>query len=311
MKESNSKLKPTVAVVGPGALGTLFAARFAQAGIATLLLDHRPARAAQLSESGLVLRKGNTEARLHIPVTADPAMLAQVDYVLLLVKSYQTEDAAAVLAEHLPDNAAVLTLQNGLGNVEILQAHLGTMRVWGGTTAQGALLEASGIVVDTGEGPTVIGRPDGCHDARTEQFAGLLLQAGFSVAITDDLPAALWSKVILNAAINPVGALTRLRNGELAATDYTLKLMTAAAREAANIALKHGVKLPETDWRARLLTVCQATANNRNSMLQDVLNNRRTEVDAINAAIVRIADQQNMPAPINRSLWYLIKGLTG
>ncbi|MEI7831719.1 MAG: 2-dehydropantoate 2-reductase [bacterium] len=306
-----SSTKPTVAIIGPGALGTLFAARFAQAGIATMLLDHRPARAQQLNESGLSLRKGTAETHVHVPVSADPTKLADIDYVLLLVKSYQTEDASATLAEYLPKNAAVLTLQNGLGNVESMQAHLGPQRVWGGTTAQGALLEAPGIVTDTGEGPTVIGRPDGIKDARTEPFATLLLQAGFSVAITDDLSAALWSKVILNAAINPVGALTRLRNGELAATDYTLKLMTATAREAAKIALKHGVKLPETDWRTRLLTVCQATANNQNSMLQDVLNCRQTEIDAINAAIVRIADQHQIPAPINRSLWYLIKGLTG
>ncbi len=303
--------KPKIAVIGPGALGTLFAARFALARIPTLLFDHRAERAQLLNKSGLVLRKGEVESHVKVPVTADPALLKDVEFVLLLVKSYQTEDAAATLAEHLPDTAAVLTLQNGLGNVEILQAHLGSDRVWGGTTAQGALLEEPGVVTDMGDGPTVIGRLTDMLDGRTQLLAHLLLSAGFATAITDELQAALWNKVILNAAINPVGALTRLRNGELASNDDTLKMMTAAAREAANIALKHGIKLPETDWRARLLTVCQATANNRNSMLQDVLNNRRTEIDAINGAIVRIADQHRLKAPINRSLWYLLKGLAG
>ena len=173
---------------------------------------------------------------------------------------------------------------------------------------KGALLETAGVVRDTGGGPTMLGRLDGKADARQDDLCQWLLQAGFAAAITTDLPSALWNKVILNAAINPLGALTRLRNGQLAQND-SLQLMTAAAREASAVARAHGVPITEDDWRARLLTICQATAQNINSMLADVLQHRHTEINAINGAIVRIAEQHHLQTPVNRTLWYLIKTL--
>lgn len=107
-------------------------------------------------------------------------------------------------------------------------------------------------------------------------------------------------------SINPVAALTRLRNGALAEHEPSLALMTAAAREAHAIARRHGVAIPRQDWRARLQTVCRATAPNVNSMLADVLQGRRTEIDAINGAVVRLAAAHKTPVVVNRTLWSLI-----
>lgn len=305
IKQSPTKL----AIVGPGALGTLFAARLALAGMSVLLVDYRPERACLLREQGIRLLEASGERMVRVPVTVDPHELTDVDAALIFVKAYQTEQAAAMLADCLPPGAVALTLQNGLGNVETLQLHLGQDRVFGGTTAQGALLEAPGVVRDTGSGPTVIGRSDGHADHRLDELAQMLLLAGFSVSITMDLQAAIWTKAILNAAINPVAALTRLRNGQLAEHEPSLKVMTAAAREAYTTARKHGVKLVRQDWRARLQTVCQATAPNINSMLQDVLHHRRTEIDALNGAITRIAEQHKQSITVNRTLWYLVSTL--
>lgn len=306
---SNAQEMPKLAVVGPGALGTLFTARLAIAGVPVVLLDYRPERAQALQASGLCVCETTGEQRTCVEVTADPTVLATVDAALVLVKAYRTETVAATLAAHLPPKAVAVSLQNGLGNVEVLAAHLGQDRVIGGATAQGALLREAGVVYDTGAGPTAIGYPDGHEDARLRTVCDALLRAGFAVSITDDLPAALWRKVILNAAINPVAALTRLRNGALAEHDPSLRLMTAAAREAHTVARRHGVRLPRQDWRARLDTVCHATAPNVNSMLADVLKGRRTEVDAINGAIVRIAEQYGLTTPVNRTLWCLVQTL--
>ncbi len=300
---------PRFAVVGPGALGSLFAARLALAGIPVLLLDYRPERAARLLAEGLCLREHTGERRARLEVSADPRMLARVDVALIFVKTYQTETVAATLAAYLPEAAVAVTAQNGLGNVETLQAHLGAARVYGGTTTQGAILQEPGIVRDTGAGAITLGSPVGPVDAILTRIGAALLAAGFAVALTDDLPAALWTKALLNAAINPIAALTRLRNGRLAEHEPSLKLMTAAAREAFGIARHHGIHLDDQDWRARLLTVCQATAPNVNSMLADILRRRRTEIDAINGAIVRIAELHHLPAPVNRTLWYLISTL--
>lgn len=299
--------RPRIAVIGPGALGTLVAGRLARAGLPTLLLDYRLDRALLLHEGGVCIRQANEECHVALTVTADPANLRQVDAALVLVKAYQTDAVAATLAAHLPPHAVALTLQNGLGNVEILQLHLGQDRVFGGTIAQGAYLEAPGVVRDTGSGPTVVGNPAHRADARLDDLAQALLFAGFAVAITNDLDAALWNKTILNAAINPVAALTRLRNGELAAHEPSLTLMTAAAREGARIAAKHGIALNVTDWKARLQTICHATAPNINSMLNDVLHHRRTEIDAITGAIIRTGERYRLHAPINRSLWHLVR----
>ena len=298
-----------IAVIGPGALGTLFTVRLAISGISVLLFDYRPSRAAILDAEGLRLLAGNTESVTTPPVTADPRQLADIDLALVLVKSYRTESVAATLAEFLPEHAVALTLQNGLGNLETLQLHLGADRVFAGATAQGALLEAPGLVRDMGGGPTILGSPDGQPDARLDDIAQALLHAGFSVSITENLAATLWNKLLLNAAINPVGALTRLRNGELAAQEPARKLMIAAAREAYAVARAHGVELAEQDWAARLQAICQATAPNRNSMLQDVLSARRTEIDAINGAIVRVAEQHHLTATVNRTLHYLVSAL--
>lgn len=295
-----------LAVIGPGALGTLFAARLALAGQSVLLVDYRPERARLLGQRGLRVISPSGELAMRVPVTADPHLLAQVDAALIFVKAYQTEEVASLLADCLSPDAVALTLQNGLGNVETLQLHLGQDRVFGGATAQGALLEAPGVVRDTGGGPTVIGRSDGQPDHRLDELAQVLLLSGFSVAITQDLQAAIWTKAILNAAINPVAALTRLRNGALAVHEPSLKVMTAAAREAYTIARKHGIKVARQDWRARLLTICQATASNINSMLQDVQQGRRTEIDALNGAITRIAEQHKAQVTVNRTLWYLV-----
>lgn len=296
-----------IAIVGPGALGLLFAARLVKAGVSTMLLDHRRQRAAHLAKQGIRLIDAVGVHHVRLPVTADPRKLAGIDAAIILVKAYQTDQAAAALAEYLPATARVLTVQNGLGNVETLQLHFGRERVFGGTTAQGGLLEAADIVRDTGHGPTVLGTSSGQADPRLDDLCQALMLAGFAVSVTDNLPASLWSKVIVNAAINPVGALTRKRNGELAEHASSMLLMIAIAREAEGIARRHGIQLETIDWSARLHGVCQATASNKNSMLQDILNDRRTEIDAINGAIVRVADCLNMRAPINRTLWHLVQ----
>lgn len=298
------------AVLGPGALGMLFAARLALADTSPLLIDYRPERADALCREGLHLLDAEGEHVIKVKVTADASQLKEIAVVFLFVKSNATEDAAAVLARYLPDDAAVVTVQNGLGNVETLQLYLGNQRVYGGTTTQGALHTAPGTVQDTGNGTTILGRLHGEVDTRLASICQLLVHAGFAVSITDNLPVVLWGKVIISAAINPVGALTRCRNGELVENPETLRLMTAVAREAATIAQRHGILLPEQDWQARLIAICQATAENQNSMLQDVLREKPTEIDAINGAITRIAEQHAIPATMNRTLWYLVQALT-
>ena len=228
MQPALESTKFHITVIGPGALGSLFATRLSLAGISTTLLDYRHERAALLQQRGIRLCTQERELTVYVPVTADPRILTETDAALILVKAYRTEEIATLLQDHLSPNAIAVTLQNGLGNVETLQLHLGQQRVFGGTTAQAALLTAMGVVQDTGNGPTILGTLSHRADARLDDVCQALMTAGFSVSITTDLTAALWHKVILNAAINAVGALTRLRNGQLGQHEPSLQLMTAA-----------------------------------------------------------------------------------
>lgn len=293
-------------IIGPGALGTLYAARLAAAGVPVTLLDYRPDRAAALQAAGLTVVG---DAPRRVPVTADPRVLGQTEITLVLVKAYQTEQVATVLAEFLAPGAVAVTLQNGLGNLDTLQLHLGLARVLAGTTTQGAILERPGMVRDTGAGVTTLGVPASGPAARLGEVTDVLMRAGFTVSQAADIQVALWTKAILNAAINPVAALTGQRNGALVEQDASLQVMTAAAREASAIARRHGIALPRQDWRARLITVCRATATNINSMLADVRQHRRTEITALNGAIVRAAEQHHLPASVNRTLWLLVETL--
>lgn len=303
-----TKMAP-LAIIGPGALGTLFALRFSLAGIPVFLQDYRCERAEQLNGCEFQLLEKSQRRRLRLTVTADTDLLSQACAALVLVKSYRTDDVAALLAEHLPAEAGVLTLQNGLGNVETLQLHLGANRVLGGVTSQGALLESTSVVRDNGSGATIIGSLDGSETRYIEQFSKLLLQAGFSLSVTNDLPVVIWEKVLLNVAINPLGALLGRRNGQLIEDKSILQLMTDLIAEANQVAIAEGVRIPACDWTSRLRTICQATAENRNSMLQDIRAGRMTEIDSINGAIVRIAERHSLPVIRNQLLVTLIRGL--
>ena len=295
------------AIIGPGALGTLFAVRLTHAGIPVLLFDYLPHRAARLNETNFVLHETNGQRTVHVPVTADPSRLAEVQSAFVFVKAYRTEAVSALLADHLPSEATVLTLQNGLGNVELLQLHLGSRRVYGGATAQGALLLAPGEVRDMGAGPTAIGRLDGKQDAGMDILCRVLLQAGFPVSITDNLTATIWGKVLLNAAINPIGALLGWRNGQLVRDAAVLEMMVEVVEESYQVALASGVRVTAHDWRVRLQTIGLATAENVNSMLQDLNRGRRTEIEAINGAIVQAAQRLAIAAPLNAMLCALIQ----
>ena len=202
----------------------------------------------------------------------------------------------------------MLSLQNGVGNVEALSAALGAGRVLGGATAQGANLVGPGHVRHAGAGETVIGEPGG-GAARAQRAAAVFNGCGIPARITDDLAAVIWSKLVINAAINPLTALLRVRNGALAELPAARALMEAAAAEAAAVAAARGVRLLYPDARARVVEVARATAENISSMHADARAKRRTELEQINGAVAAEADRLSVPAPMNRALVALVRAM--
>jgi 2-dehydropantoate 2-reductase len=293
-----------VTIVGAGALGSLFGALLAEvAGIT--MLDRSPEVVRAIQRDGLRLVEGDQIHKVRVFATGDPVAASGADICMVMVKSYGTAWAAQVARRVLATGGLALTLQNGLGNRELLAGALGPERVWQGVTAQGATLLAPGEVRHAGNGPTHLEtRPD--IAGRAGEIAALFNRAGLETHLSSDLAGILWGKLIVNAGINALTALLRVPNGMLAEAASTRRLVARVVNEAAQVALARGIVLPYLDPEARVLEVCRATAANRSSMLQDVLRGSPTEIDAINGAIVREARALGLLAPANEMLYDLM-----
>mgnify|MGYP000091366028 CR=1 FL=1 len=296
-----------VLIVGTGALGTLFAARLAAAGNSVTVLGTWKNALEALNRDGarLVTAEG-AEMRFPVRATDDPAGCADIDIALVLVKAWQTERAAQKLSACLPASGLAVTLQNGLGNREILAGALGEARVLLGVCTYGATLLGPGLARSGGEGVLSLEAHPRCGEVE-----GLLRGAGFRVDIVPDANALAWGKLVINAAINPLTALLRVPNGELLERPAARLVMSALAREAAAVAAAGGVKLPFADPVTAVEDVARRTAANRSSMLQDVKRGARTEIDSICGAVTRAAQEHGMPAPVNWTMWQLVNALHG
>jgi 2-dehydropantoate 2-reductase len=224
---------------------------------------------------------------------------------LVLVKAWQTEDAAQRLLPCLTSDGLVLSLQNGDGNFEKLAQYLGVARVAFGATTLGATLLGPGFVRPAGEGVITLG----IH-ARLKSVSDLLVKAGFVLETASDIHAVQWGKMVINTAINPLTALLRVPNGMLLTKPGARAVMALAAREAAAVAVAKGVQLPYPDPVVAVESIARQTAANYSSMLQDILREAPTEVDFITGAIVRSGEKLGVPAPVNRTLWYLVKAIS-
>jgi 2-dehydropantoate 2-reductase len=289
-------------IIGSGALATLFAARLSAAGVHVTMLGSWQAGLAALRKDGARLDGGDTQI---VQATDSPADCRGAKYALVLVKSWQTEHSASQLAECLAEDGLAVTLQNGLGNDSILARSLGLQRVSRGVTTHGATLLAPGLVRPAGNGEITLE----AH-TRLNKLEEMLQSAGFELRITENMEPIVWGKLIINAAINPITALLRVKNGDLLTNPPAQALMSELAGEAARVAQAIPVELPFLDPARAAEEVAQRTAENISSMLQDVLRSAPTEVDAINGAIVRMGERKGVPAPANRAIYSLVKALS-
>lgn len=293
-------------IVGTGALGSLFAARLAQAGQQVTMLGTWKEGIDSIRTQGLrLIDPHGLEHQFHIPVTDNPHECIGARYALILVKAWQTERAARQLKECLAEDGIAVTLQNGLGNHETLIQRLGLHRVALGVTTTGATLLGAGLVKAGGQGVISLERSQALGP-----LEAALQSAGFDVQTVDDALSLVWGKLVINSAINPLTALLRIPNGELLQRPSAREIMHALARETAQVAIAEGITLPFSDPVTAVEEVAQRTAANRSSMLQDVLRGAPTEVDAICGAVAQTAQKHQIETPMNWACWNLIRALT-
>lgn len=296
-----------ILIVGAGALGTLFAAHLAAAGVAVTVLDAWQEAVDALNKSGATLVKAPfptfpKRGQEHFSHAVNAVNQCQkTNLALVLVKSWQTEEVAHQLVDCLTPTGLAITLQNGLGNAEMLASILGAERVVQGVTTTGAALVAPGVVRAGGEGLVSLE----AHP-HLGVFTALLTVANLPFEVVPSAASLVWSKLVINSAINPLTALLNLPNGELLKRPSARALMRKLARETAAVAAAQNISLGFDDVIQMVESVAQKTANNLSSMLQDVRRGAPTEIDAICGAVARAGQKVGVPTPLNETMAALI-----
>ncbi|MFP3870661.1 MAG: ketopantoate reductase family protein [Syntrophobacteria bacterium] len=314
MQRKKTPVGMKIAVVGPGAIGSLIAAYLASAGEDLWLLDYRSERAALLRETGIAV--AGERGRFHAPVraTADPLEVGSAEILILCVKAGDTSEAAGRLQGAVSSQSHILTLQNGLGNIEKLGELFGSDRVFAGVTSHGATLLEVGNVRHAGYGEIWMGKageagPQPASETRLQDLAASLNRAGLQAHIVDDIQLLVWRKLVINVGINALTAVLGVPNGELVAVSECRKVIHRAVTEAVDVAQLCGISLRSSDEIERVEEVCRSTAANISSMLQDIRRQKNTEIDQINGAVVRIAAGHDLDCPVNEVLTALVKSL--
>lgn len=302
-----------IGIIGTGALASLFAAYLHEVADVVMVGSWAEQLRALATDGLTLIDLAGQERRCAITAindaTADDATaMPPVDVALLLVKSYQTKTAAARAQTLLAANGLAVTLQNGLGNLELLATAVGPERATLGVVTLGATLLRPGVVRHAGAGVVYLSPPTPEHAAFAPLVA-VLQAAGLTVQVVANARGLVWGKLAVNAAINPLTAVHDLPNGQLTQRPFLRRVMATAAREVEAVAAAQGITLPFPDAAAQAYRVASDTFHNRSSMLQDVANGRPTEIDAICGAATRHGEQFGVPTPVNRQLWAWVRRL--
>ena len=244
----------------------------------------------------------------------------EFDFIFLTTKAYDIESAMFQYKKLIDVSKYLVILQNGIGNEDIVSKYCEKTKIIRVVTTNGALLDKPGHLLHTGEGITKIGFPylyglnlDTSEMERAEsnliKLGDILTSSGLETIIVKDIIKESWEKVFINIGINAVGALTRLPNGKLSEIEGLKYIMREAIKEAIEVAKMKNIKLPEKDYISITVDVAKRTAENKNSMLQDILNRKATEIDFINGRILKYAVELGVNVPVNEILTYLIKGI--
>ncbi len=282
-----------VQIFGAGALGSLFGALIQLSGHEVVFV----ARGDQLKALRNLLRiEGLMRAELKVKAKAEPE---DADVTFVTVKAYDTRNAAEKLSSI--DPGVVCSLQNGIGNEEILAEYFDD--VVGGVTTYGANVKVPGTVVFAGKGETFIGKFKGGGVSLVEE---VLESSGIAVKVVEDIKEKIWEKAVINSVINPITALFDVKNGEIVKNEFLWRLAERTAKESQKVAESVGYRFNAVEV---VRSVAERTAENVSSMLQDIRRGRRTEIDYINGAIVREGEKRGVEVCYNRFLWDSVKAL--
>lgn len=297
-----------ICMIGAGAMGGVYGGLLFRLGEDVTLIDVRPEAVEAIRRDGLRLGGVRGEHVIRVPVSSGPEGVAPADLAIVFTDSNGTAGAAEVARRVLKPDGFAMTLQNGIGNVEVLVQALGASRVVAGVSMNSAASPEPGRSLYTNADLTSIGELDGRDTARIREVARLLNAAGIETEIVADPIGYIWSKFVLNCGINALTAATGLRSGEMYRTPEVSALQDRVIDEILAVVARKGIRLVDADPRGKIKHHCRLRYN-KPSMMQHLEAGRRTEIDAINGALVREAKALGMQVPYNEAVVAIIKGL--
>jgi len=296
-------------IVGAGAMGSLFAAHLARTEAQTWVCDPWAEHIAAIRRDGLRVRREGAETSVPLRATTDPREPGVADFVMLWVKYHQTARALEGAAPLVGPSTVIVTLQNGLGNVELVRERFPANRVFYGLTTLTSELLGPGHIEASyaGRGETSFWSLDGRRDAQMVALHALLNQAGINTLIAPDIEVTIWKKLVVNCGLNTLCAITGLNVGRLAGQPEAWRLLDGIADEIVALAAARGIALGREAAHAYLRSVADQARAHEPSMLIDVRHRRPTEIECLNGGVLRECDQRGIPAPCNRAVYSLIK----
>ena len=306
-------MRPKVAVLGAGAMGSLFGSQLAEGGLDVTLIDIWREHVDAINDGGLRIDGHRGEHRVTVAATTDPGARGAADVVLVQCKAASTAVAvrSALDAGLFRDDTVAISFQNGLGNEEIIAAVLGTERVLGGVTAQGASIEGPGCIRSYADLPSQIGEMEGGASARATAIARAFSEHGLETTASAHIRHDIWKKLMVNVGVSAMSGITNLTIGDAVAIPELRRMCYGAVVEAVPVAQADGVELTHEESREVLDMVIGpgGTGGNKSSLCVDLLNRRPTEIDVINGAVVTRGERYGIPTPVNATLVALVEGL--
>lgn len=300
-----------IVMLGSGSLGSAIGGTLAAGGSEVYLIDQWEEHINTIRENGLKLRETGVEKTVRVEARTNCAGIGRADLVIVLVKSFHTKEAVAQAREVIGDETAVMSLQNGLGNEEVIGGVIGAEKVVAGRTYVGSVLLAPGVVEAGTRGKmTFIGELGGRMTPRIERIAAAFRDAGLDTEISENITGLIWDKLLVNVATGALSAITRLPYGGLYSLEELKSCALAAVREGIALAGALNIALSEYDSEKIWYKASEGLSPAfKTSMLQSVEKGAPTEIDFVNGALVRLAERIGGSAPVNATLAACVKGI--
>lgn len=303
--------KPKIAVVGPGAMGLLFAGRLSTHAD-VILLGNNPERISELQLNGVQIREGESLLECRPSALLNGTCTEPMDLVLLFTKAYLTEQALAANRSVIGENTYVLTLQNGMGHADVLSKFADSSHILIGTTEEGSSRENAYTVNHTGRGKTTFGFVASVSDAAkqdAERLAALFDASGFPCTVSDDISFAVWNKLMINASSSVLCGVLQKPQGYIVENASAWEICKSLITEVCETANAEGYHFDQDEQIDRLHNHLRNAPNGFPSLAADLKNGRKTEVDFISGSVVRAAEKKGLQVPYETLMVQLVHAL--